>query len=319
MSDKKHILVEGKTDKEAFEKLLKALFKRVPQNVSPDDVRIEMAENLIRGDTDMKPSNRERIEYICTKILNTPDAKKLIGFVDRELDGFELGDTPCDLLNGHRILGRVVWSRGHSIENYCFDAYILCQALRQQSRYYDEVTEYYSRALTLFGGLLEPTIRLACAYSLVAVEDREIDALKKMIDWKLLDISSSDITFNLALLRQYLAVRPAFAAKAENLVERFLFWYERVNRADFSCAKWLCHGHIGIRFIRSVFERCVVEACKQENLQEEKIGIVLRKTILHAREDDLFPTCSSFWIYEALLNHYDCPREVFTLLDLSVS
>lgn len=84
----------------------------------------------------MGPSKRERVEYVCAKALNTPEARKLVGFVDREFREFEQGDTLRDLLDGHQTVGRVVWSRGHSIENYNLDGYILRQSLRNHSKYY---------------------------------------------------------------------------------------------------------------------------------------------------------------------------------------
>lgn len=320
MSHKNHLLVEGRTDKKIFEQFFPALFRYVHQAISQDDVLIESAESLIRGedDAEMGPSNRERVEYICAQVLNTPEAEKLVGFVDREYRGFERGETLQDTLNGHRTVDRVVWSRGHSIENYMFDTYILSQSLRHQSKPYSEMTEFYSGALTLFESLVEPTIRLACAFSLVAVEDGEIEALKKIIDRELLKISSSSIILNLGLFKQILAARTAFATKADHIIERFLVWQERVNRADFSCISQMCHGHIGIQFIRVVFELCIVVACQEENLRKEEMERALQKTIRHTHEGDFSLLCSTFWIYESLMKKCDYPREVLLLLGLTV-
>jgi hypothetical protein len=317
MSDRKRILVEGRTDKKVFDSLLDALFRQVPQGISRQNIHVDVAETLIRGNTNMGPSKRERVEYICAEVQNTPEAEKLVGFVDREFREFKEGDTLRDRLNGHRVIGRLVWSRGHSLENYGFDVYILRQSLREHSRYYRD-TDYFSRAFSLFENLWESAIRLACTYSLIAEEDREIDALKSIISWKIIETSPSRVLLNQVLLKQVLTERREFNAKAERLIERFHFWEERVNRADFSCVKWMCHGHIGFRFILSVFANCIVEICRQENIPENEFVRVVSKTIFHTSEDNIFETCSKTWIYESLLNRCDYPVESLVLLGLSV-
>jgi len=51
------------------------------------------------------------------------DAERSIGFVERELRYFDLEDCIHDLIGDHKAVNHLVWSRGHSIENYFFEQY----------------------------------------------------------------------------------------------------------------------------------------------------------------------------------------------------
>ncbi len=125
-------------------------------------------------------------------------------------------------------------------------------------------TSYYKHALQHFENLLESTIRLACAFSLLANEIGEPKALKRLIEWEMIEISSSVVNLNLSLFRQSLISRSKFATEADKIIAQFSIWQEKVKQAELSCVRWMCHGHIGLRFIRAVFGRCVFEACLQD-------------------------------------------------------
>jgi hypothetical protein len=120
MSHDKHLLVEGIDDKIAFKLLFEELSGK-------HDIKIDTAERLINFERPL--GNREKVEEICRTVTGRSFADKLVGFVDREFREFEWDNDIRDNLGQHKVDGRLVWSRGHSIENYFFDFIILREAL----------------------------------------------------------------------------------------------------------------------------------------------------------------------------------------------
>ena len=129
LSEKKHVLVEGKSEKIAFRNLKYEL------DIDIDELEIDSAEYLIEFEDSeghpQKLGNREKVEEISKIVVaesqnlenngREPYADKFIGFVDREYREFQVSNSIQDLLNCHRVSDRLVWSRGHSIENYLFE------------------------------------------------------------------------------------------------------------------------------------------------------------------------------------------------------
>src|SRR3990170_3818043 len=154
ISAQKHLLVEGKNDKYLFKLFLDNL--RIDQNL----VVIDSAEDLIQFDCNL--GNRERVETVCQAVCITPWAKQLVGFVDREFREFEINENDMfDRIPQHNVVGSVVWSRGHSVENYYFNFEMLNAALEIYSP-----PDYMDEALSLLKRNLENVIRYACAASM---------------------------------------------------------------------------------------------------------------------------------------------------------
>jgi hypothetical protein len=108
----RHILVEGRDDKRIFELLLRELCHTDEKS----QILVDSAEAFV----ECHPENRETVEDICNKITGEAYSDRLVAFVDREFREFDFPQL-LDRVDGHKISGQLVWSRGHSIENYFFD------------------------------------------------------------------------------------------------------------------------------------------------------------------------------------------------------
>src|SRR5437660_10174463 len=149
MSKFKYILVEGRDDIIVFKYLIEEfLGKR-------SDIRFHGAHQ-IRFDSGI--GNRERVENIVESLKGKKYAKRFVGFVDREFRGFDLDNEIKDVIGKHNVTDRLIWSRGHSLENYYFDFSSLRRPLRHFS-----MTPHFDDALDLFEQNFEHIITLACS------------------------------------------------------------------------------------------------------------------------------------------------------------
>ena len=250
MSSFKHILVEGKDDKRSLVYLIQDFFGKRP------DIKIHGAHQ-IRFGSDI--GNRERVEVICESLKDEGCAKRFVGFVDREFREFDLSEDINDLINKHNIIGRLIWSRGHSIENYYFDFTVLRRSLRHHS-----VTEHFDDALSLFEQNLEQILKLACAIGLAAHERSLLRPTRSSIDWKILDFNASSLDVNTTgWLKALIKKQKIRNEDADALIGAFQVWLGKISKTDLNIIRWLCHGHIGLTFIWAAYARCVFEVCQR--------------------------------------------------------
>jgi hypothetical protein len=303
MSHRKHLLVEGRDDYMAFKLLLDeySLYKNLPSIL--DGIDIDTAESLI-GFTQAL-GNREKVEAVCNIISGSPDEDKLVGFVDREFRDFEIGNNLRDVLVSHKVSNRLIWSRGHSIENYCFDFQILRAPLRDIS-----ITTFFNEALNLFQKVFESTIHLACAASLVGQESNHFTLLATTVHWSIVEIVSTGALLKLPEWQQYIQKERGLSIQdSEKLAERFQFWHSILTTSDFDLIRWLCHGHIGIKYIWAVYTRCVYEV---SNKAEEA------NRFSQAQDKLKFNMFASSWARQSFNNSCEFPTEIFALLKLAL-
>jgi hypothetical protein len=225
MSSLKHLLVEGKSDKRLFTLLL-----------------VDCAE-CIRNEDPM--GNREKVEAVCNPLSSTVHAEKIVGFVDREFRGFEISDTLIDHLSTHRSANQIVWSRGHSVENYFFSLEVLKIPLRSITN-----TCFYEEALELLERSLPSIIRLATAVSMSALETDLLSLLGRSVTPELLRTSDSRISIDQEAWLQSLQNRNKLdRTRAVETLHAFLLWSDRLEGVDDDTCKWACHGHIGLSII----------------------------------------------------------------------
>ncbi len=304
MSSGKFLLVEGKDDKGFFRSLLYELSKEVDQVTSFDSIIINSAEDLIKADNCL--DNRQKVELICSSIQQTPLSNKHIGFVDREFREFDISGVVEDKLNGHNVINGVVWSRGHSIENYCFDFFILHSPLREHSD-----IDRFDLALELFKKIFDLTLRLACAFSLAAEELGKLQRVSGHINWRMIEIDLSEVKLKPNILRFELVNKLSKGSITEEeytlLIEIFYKWHKKIENVDLSCIRWLCHGHIGMNFIWASYGQCVYEVCKSLGFERPEAEV---SKVLEAKERSRFRTCVSSWIRRVLDNDAEYPSEV---------
>lgn len=129
-------------------------------SVGSHKILVDSAEHLIKGNQSSDFSNnRQKVEAIAHSICQKNYASGFVGFVDRELYKFqwdcESNLELQDVLNSHEVVQRLVFSRGHSIENYVFDLSILCEALE-----YLSTTVYANSAIQLFKTVFSANLRI---------------------------------------------------------------------------------------------------------------------------------------------------------------
>jgi len=301
MSKHKYILVEGKDDKITFRYLIQELFlgKRL-------EIKVHGAHQIRFGSN---IGNRERVETISESVKEKKYAKRFVGFVDREFRGFRLDHEINDSIEKHNVLGRLVWSRGHSLENYYFDFSTLRRPLRDFS-----TTPYFEDAMDLFEQKIEQTIKIACAVGLAGNECGILEPVKTSIDWKVLEFNESEFAINTVnWLRVLISKKKIRSEDAYLLVEAFQSWFPKVSATDLNTVRWLCHGHIGITVIWAAYARCVFEVCARLGC-EDPHGEV--KNVLGANEAVRCNRCASEWAQQILNKSCEYPAEIFTLLDL---
>ncbi len=315
----KRVLVEGKRDKHFFMVLFHELSIR--NNRRTYTVRIDSAKDFIDsryfvGDDESRRGlgAREMVERICSLIANEKCASNLIGFVDREFRRFGEGNI-TDEIREHHIENRIIWSRGHSVENYVFDRDVLAETLRCHL-----VVEWFEKAISLFESYFEFIMIIACAISMSAKESGKLGVIQESeIDWRLLEIRDKQISFD---IEQWLSrFRKAkkegkgciTESEAKVMAERYLIWQDNLSSMDFSLVRWLCHGHIGFSAVLSLFKFCTAETCPDRN-ENNPPG----KYLGNFKEDKHFSFCINAWLSKVFENSCEHPLEAFQRLGFEI-
>ncbi len=158
----KHLLVEGRTDVMIFD----ILFEEFLGVDWRDDHKlvIDCAETLISSD-EFRGGNRERVEKMCAIYQE----KNLVGFIDREFRNFQTENKLVDEIKKHYQNNNLIWSRGHSLENYYFEISILRSSFR------DIGGDEFNQAYELFQNNFDSFIRTAGTLSLAGHALKQYD------------------------------------------------------------------------------------------------------------------------------------------------
>ncbi|RCJ31799.1 hypothetical protein A6769_29945 [Nostoc punctiforme NIES-2108] len=304
MSDNKRLLVEGKEDKHLFRLLLDELYMNKKQEYARIKIDIDSAEKLVSVPN--ATGNRQKVEILCQSIKNEAYKHKLVGFVDREFREFNISNNIYDNLNIHKVEDQLVWSRGHSIENYFFDFSILRDPLRDLS-----ATEWFNESLTLFEKRIISTIRLACCISLVGKELGKLNLLKDSIDWKVVTITPSNIELLVKKWEECLINKKLKYEEVQKIITLYQYWQPIIENADFQVVRWICHGHIGVAVIWAVYSRCVYHICSKLGSDKPESEVAKVQGI---KEGNRTHACASWWARKAMGNQCDYPIEVLKLL-----
>lgn len=302
MSHKKHLLVEGDTDYRFFSELLKQLYGPKHQ-VDVDQVKriLDVGEGL---------GHREKVETVCQNVEGKAYADWLTGFVDREFREFEIGENICDHIRTHKINGRLVWARGHSVENYFFDLEVLWEPLKNYT-----IIEDYEEVLNLFKDVFESALHIAGALSLAAREwNEQINRVRGSIGYNILQITDNSLSLDkthwkIVLVKQN-KNRPDAATRLINLFEK---WYERMREADIEDIRWICHGHIGFTLLWAAYARCIVTVAEKHG----EVNAPNKVKHPHANSDEIqFNFCTAALCTQIQQNKSVYPAEVFQMLGL---
>jgi hypothetical protein len=309
----KHILVEGKEDKYLVEKLWKDLLIDKDCDMGFHLI-VDSAESLLKdGETSKSLRNREKVESLAVSILGKEYSAGFVGFVDREFDGFSWDcnntDPLNDHINAHTVADRLVFSRGHSIENYLFDFKVLSEALDLLT-----TTAYSREALDVFKENFDATLRVACALSLTAAKARVLTASKSSISRDLISIAApSGVNF---LFEEWIQVLKSKSKgidldQERALRESFPVYENKVSQASIALVRWICHGHFGYDLLRSTYERAILEVCPSLEIQEKEVS-----GISWVKKDKLLFSFINSWIKQIVNENFEYPIAIFELLEI---
>lgn len=246
LSANRIILVEGKDDHNVLIRLVRKLEEcgRLPHPII-----VDTAEDIASPDRPM--GNREKVEAVCAG-LDEGDACRFVGFVDREYHGFSLTDPICDEINGHFRQGRLLWSRGHSIENYLLDSHVLAHAIECNT----ECSVCYD-ALKALKAKLPEAIQLACAIGLTGHETHRLPMLRSSIRWNDVMLDPTIALDGPSWLAYMARIHPK--VNASEVFSAISGWLERLRGCHGDTVKWLCDGHTALAMCLAVFQRLVFE------------------------------------------------------------
>lgn len=250
------LLVEGRDDRAFFQLMLDELRKCDTAFQSSVEVQIDTPE-LIKAPTDRPIGNREKVELVCNLAHELGSHAKLVGFVDREFRGFTLSPQIADELSGEFRHGRVLWTRGHSLENYLFEFDVLRAPFRNASV---NASFDYQAALDLFEQNLSRILITSCSLSLAAHAIGLIEPIQNSLDARQITFSNDEITFDVDLWVTDLRKRQKLdQGRIDKAIEALGAWHEVVRTADSATIRWLCHGHIAHSFLWAAYAACARE------------------------------------------------------------
>ena len=317
MSSLPVLLVEGKDDSIFFQLIRDELLKlvdrsNVGQMKALSCIEIDTAE-IIKSPQDNPIGNRSKVEYICKMADDLSLNQSLVGFVDREFREFNLSPYFEDCLKVQNNIGRVVWSRGHSVENHLFEFVILRDTLRDIG-----INSMYpiQDALDIFKMNFKSIIALSCATSLAAKDVALIKALEATMPPSCFTFNDCDIHMNMHEWNNFLCQNIRLdSLRSKKFLDQFIYYLEIANGADFETLRWLCHGHIGLNFISSAFEACMNKMLESQHYSVEQKKRGVDKT-------DRFIRFSTSWIQKQLReshNFENTPIKCFQMLGFSPS
>jgi hypothetical protein len=296
-SKSRRVLVEGEDDRRFWASLFYVL-SICRTDVDIDDASILKADGEVLG-------NRGKVEEVCRAADAWPHAHKFAGFVDREYREFEEGYVLSDRLCGHRVCGRGVWSRGHSVENYFLDYDTVAGAT---AKVFGSI--YFSEALTVLASVFDDVIRLACALGLAGRDARCSEAMRTSLCWKYLCVAQGALRFDAEMWHQGLAGCLSEAC-ADAVLASYRHWKEVVDRSEMSVVRWMCDGHTGFAAVWVAFAAALHGVCQGiENCDPDAEAA----KSLSARQGTRFSACAGTWAERWSRESLAGPAEILLML-----
>lgn len=290
------LLVEGRDDSIFFQLIRDELI----QMLGTDELeRLEQLScieidtaAMIKSPEDNVLGNRQKVEYICQSADSIDFTGSLLGFVDREFRAFNIDEYIQDHLPTHNKIGRLVWSRGHSVENYLFEFSILRNELRNLG-----ISPNYSiqNSLQIFELNFNKIITIACSISLAAKDNDVIKLVESSLHSSVFEFIGDNIQFSLDKWSDVLSSKIRLDnSRRQSLLESLSSYLVTTQGCDIQTLRWLCHGHIGLSLILSAFEACIIRTCETESIPDGQRKI--RRTV----STDRFIKFSSQWIKQQI-------------------
>jgi hypothetical protein len=243
MSSKYRLLVEGYSDKTALSYAISKL--------KYDDIDIDTAEDLISFNSTL--GNRQKVEVICQEINDKTSINNFIGFVDREFRRFEVNEKISSEISTHYKSNNLFWTFGHSIENYTFSEKIIAKSLQYLAN-----SPNAPKAIESYTNIFPSVLTLSTALTLTLYEkDFEMSRVISLLEWDIFEISGNEISIDLKKFDSGLKERGFSEQERNDLIDEYSKSLSIVKSSDQNSIKCFCHGHTGIRVIKSTFARCL--------------------------------------------------------------
>ncbi len=253
MSNHSYIMLEGPDDKSFFDILVDAA-KGFPEyeDGSLSTVSIDTAER-VKSDGPAE-GNRQKVEKVSQLVAGASFRTRFVGFVDREFRKFRLGNMIADRLRTQRTLDRLVWSRGHSIENYLFDFQVFRVPLRDSS-VNGEIAE---TALQSLEQNFQEILGVACALAFAGKEMDMLDEVRGTVHFDPIMPPNSLAFWDVEVWKKGIVQHSRLSVQqSDALAASFERWLDVVKASNPSDVKWACDGHTGIRLIWEAYAQYV--------------------------------------------------------------
>lgn len=243
----KSVLVEGPTDRRCVSRVRAELERR---GIVPFGAVVVDSANLIRGEG-RAIGNRALVELIFAQAVAA--GFSLAALVDREFRDFEVGERVIDRLKGHFESGNLlVWTRGHSLENYFLDegtakAFLLFQFSDELNGGCFEVIHRNIAAI------IQWIAAVSAGLHLVGLTERA-SGIASIKHWHITD---GVIELSPAELVSDLQARGATPEMCAGLKAQLSSVFAVLSDDDDpEVGRWLAHGHIGFELFWSAIAVC---------------------------------------------------------------
>ncbi|MDY1000134.1 DUF4435 domain-containing protein [Pantoea agglomerans] len=245
MSNKKRLLVEGRSDRIHLTNLLNEIG-------AAKKIKIDTAKDLRGIDKQTSKNNRAKIEYVHARAGN----KENIYFLcDREFREFVIDDKLHDNLPDHFNDKTMFWTLGHSLENYFFSIDVIIDSFK-----YLCFSEYKKQAAMKFREVLEASFKLIASITLAAKEMDKSTYPLSVIKWG--DFTFEDDSFSLKDYAQLSWERNELNQDLFSLINKYL----NVTRsADIIISSRISRGHTGVIVLQRIFSACLYEVGRVDN------------------------------------------------------
>ncbi|GAA5527641.1 DUF4435 domain-containing protein [Herpetosiphon gulosus] len=300
-SYKKHLLVEGSSDWNAFKKIIHTISEIQEDESIAEDIFIDTAEMFSNSGNEVH-GNRMKVELACKLIEEKISSGKVLGFVDREFRNFTIDSKITDEINKHYRDGIIIWSRGHSIENYLFNIRILKSVFQDITD-----TRYRYDASIKFNKIFASILVNVCILSFVCCESDNIDRTSNQITFNCFNISDDKISFNMEIFVENLRNNGFSIENIQKIKDSFDKYQNIVHNTDPSVLRWICHGHVGINLLWVIFAQCVYNVCLESPQTEANKALMPKK-------DLRFKQSISTWITYYLQDQEEFPVDVVNFI-----
>lgn len=249
MSDASYLIVEGVDDRYALQELF---WHSADDSSAPGDLEVFRIEEF-EAPQFAGLGNRERVEVLSEALRDQPCRGMVACLVDREFRLFCLEPEVCvdppDIAN----LAPLLWTCGHSFENYFFHQSIVPPLVRRLCR-----SPIRGMALEILEGCFDELVATAASLSVAAFLSGEHGLLQATVRSTHFDFSGSSYHFLESAWLQQVEAQFVNRPNLRTSIRTYFAW-ARCRCLPSPHLARLIHGHGGVHFFRCVLAACVFQ------------------------------------------------------------